>query len=80
MDAKSLYRKSIACMHLSNLSEAHADAKKLLLIDPKNQLYQNHMRELESKIKAQVEDVSSFGGRVNSMFALLKKYFKPGNK
>lgn len=63
----------MAFSQLSEWSNAYTDAKKLIMLNKTNKLYQSHMMSIEAHVKAQVDESQSYVGRVSSMVRLLKK-------
>lgn len=72
-DAKSLFRRCQAFEALGQHEEAYKDARKLVLVEPKNQAIQPILRRLHCTLQEKVSKEMNTDNRVSQMFDLTFK-------
>ncbi|XP_062926331.1 protein unc-45 homolog A-like isoform X2 [Mobula hypostoma] len=76
-DVKALFRRSQALQELGRLEQAFADIQRCAVLEPKNKVFQESMRQIAAKVQEKVRLQSSTDSRVEQMFNIL---LDPGEK
>ncbi|XP_059801900.1 protein unc-45 homolog A-like [Hypanus sabinus] len=76
-DVKALFRRSQALQELGRLDQAFADIQRCAVLEPKNKVFQESMRQIAAKVQEKVRLQSSTDSRVEQMFNIL---LDPGEK
>lgn len=71
-DIKTLYRRALAYESIGNLTDAFADLKRLLSIEPQNKEATELARKLTATIKKQQDHMQSTDGLLEEIFRSLK--------
>uniref|UniRef100_UPI00398F017F protein unc-45 homolog A-like n=1 Tax=Pristiophorus japonicus TaxID=55135 RepID=UPI00398F017F len=76
-DVKALFRRSQALQELGRLDQAFADIQRCAVLEPKNKVFQESLRQIATKVQEKVRLLSSTDARVEQMFNIL---LDPGEK
>ncbi|XP_078286146.1 protein unc-45 homolog A-like [Rhinoraja longicauda] len=76
-DVKALFRRSQALQELGRLDQAFADIQRCAVLEPKNKVFQESLRQIAAKVQEKVQEQSSTDSRVEQMFNIL---LDPGEK
>ncbi|GCC33820.1 hypothetical protein chiPu_0012291 [Chiloscyllium punctatum] len=70
-DVKALFRRSQALQELGRLDQAFADIQRCAVLEPKNKVFQESLRQIATKVQEKVRQQSSTDARVEQMFNIL---------